>query len=257
MRKISLFVVSGLCVLIILFGYFSCFTIPEGQRGVILSGETKTILKPGLHFKWPWDSFTQITVNNQVSTFALPLPAGGQSLSFSLLWQVSDISNFLSKNQNSNQVVELLKAETAKLLTPGFLNNIRSPQQLSTGVLQGLAKDPHLQQNGVEVVQVWAKGINLDDATQTKIFSNMKGLAATIGQAIITEGQAQAEQVRDAAEQKFIQAQSTVLNQAAGILGQGNSAAVQTMASLYRQNPVLFKAYVAAKVKLLSNSSGS
>lgn len=256
MKRISLFLCVGIIVLALAFIFSSCFIVHEGQRGVLAS-DHQNVLKPGLHYKWPWKSVNFITVNSEVSEFAIPLPAGGENLALAVAWHVADINAFAKANQTSSQILEILKTQSAQLIIPSFLANINSTQQLSIAILQRLQKNTIVQQKGISVTQVWVKGITPNAATQQKIFTNMKGLATTISQSIMSEGQAQAEQIRNTAEQKFIQAQKAVLNQAANILGQGNNQAVQTMAPLYRQNPALFKAYVAAKLKLLSSGTNS
>lgn len=231
---------------------YSFFTVQEGQRAILMKESKPVILAPGLHFTWPWQQPTYITVNAQTRTFFLPLPGGsGNNVSLSVLWSVSDVSAFIAANENPDQVLTLLKTATTNALTPILLNATNSPESLASSILQALQQDQTVQSKGITIAAVWVKAISPSDANQAKIFTTMKGLAATIGNSIVASGQAQAEQIRNNAEQSFLQAQSAALAEAATILGQGNSAAVKTMAPLYHQNPALFKAYVDAKAKLL------
>ncbi len=230
----------------------SFFIVQEGQCAILMKDNRADILMPGLHFTWPWQQPTYIAVNEQISTFSLPLPGGGgNNVSLLILWDVNNVSGFVSANESPDLVSALFKTEVMHTLTPDFLNATNSPESLASAILQALQQDQTIQDKGVAVKEVWVKGIVPNDANQAKIFTTMKGLAATIGNSIIAGGQAQAEQIRNTAEQNFLQAQSAALAEAATILGQGNSAAVKTMAPLYHQNPTLFKAYVDAKAKLL------
>lgn len=257
MKKISLSVAAGILALIIIFFGFSLAEISEGQEGVLNNNAGFRVLAPGLHLVWPWQQLRVVAVNNQMSSFAISLPGGTESLQLAVLWNVSDINSFAKANDTSNEVMNLLSVETTKIMTPSFLPTAIIPANLSASILKALQTDTTLQGKGIVVSQVWVKNIVPNSDTQAKIFANMKGLAATIGESIIQSGEAQAEQVRNTAEQSFLQAQSAALAQAAAIVGQGNSAAVKIMAPMYRQNPALFKAYVAAKVKLLSKNSSS
>lgn len=257
MKKISLLLGSFILLgLVALLGY-SFTIVKEGQCGIVSSAHEQTVLEPGLHFLWPWQSLEFVSVNDQISYFEVALPQSNEEVQLGVVWQIQDINAYLKANESPDEILNLLKAQTTTLLTPGLLSTTTSPVNLGNSILQALQADIVIQQKGIVITQVWIKGIVPNDAAQAKIFANMKGLAAIIADSIVQNGQAEAEQIRNQAEQGFLQAQSAALANAAEILGQGNSAAVKMMAPLYRENPELFKSYVAAKVKLLLGQSQS
>ena len=258
MKKISLIIVIAAALGFSLgcFIGYSVFTVEEGERGVLANQAKVKILNPGLHFSWPWQQPTFISINNQVSRFSLAVPGGAENLSLAVMWNVADVSAFVDAGQNKDQVLTLLRTEGALILTPTSLSQTTTPASLSALILKALMSDPKIKAEGIAVVQVWVTGNSPSASSQAKILANMQGLATEISDSMIQSGEAQAEGIRNGAEQSFIAAQSAALNEAAQVLGAGNTAAVKTMAPLYHQNPALFKAYVAAKAKLLNSEGG-
>ncbi len=256
MKKMSLMVLGGIILIALIFLSFSLMMVPEGERGVAVHAPHK-ILAPGLHLKWPWETFQFIAVNNQISSFAIPLSGSGESAEFAVLWNVQNVEAFVKSGESTGEMTTALQAELSKVLTPEVLATFTSSADLSTFSLQKLNADPLLNEQGIAILAVWVKGIQLNEADQAKVYGNMKGLASSIGTSIVQNAEQQAEAIRNQAEASFLQVQSASLQNAAQILGEGNLAAVKIMAPLYRQNPALFKAYVATKTDLLSRDSNS
>lgn len=259
MKKIALLSLVGLTVLILIYVGLAFFTVTEGQVAVLgpVSSSNHKILGPGLHVKWPWESTSLVTVSSELSDFALPLPGGAENVQLNVLWQPLDIASYIQSHENPDQVSSQLRTEISTVLTPAMIGKVTGPTSLAAAVLTALQTNPLLSKAGIQVQQVWVKGISPTEDSRTKIFTKMQGLAATVGQTIIANGEQQAEQIRNQAEQSYLQAQNTALQNAAKILGQGNAAAVKMIAPFYHQNPALFKAYVAAKNNLLSSQTNS
>ena len=259
MKKTSLMGVGAAILILILLGVIvaSFFTVREGQRGVYIQQGQVKVLQPGLHFALPWDQPRFVNVNNQFSRFSVALPDHNENLTVAVMWQVKDVPLFVKADTNSDEVQAGLKKTIQKLVTPQMIAKTASSAELANLINKALAANQTLIVTGVGVEQVWATAVAPNDAEQKRIFANMKGLAATMGQSVMQNGEAQAEKIRDQAEKNFIQSQGAALADAAKVLGQGNSNAVKVMAPLYQKSPSLFKAYVAAKMKLLTGTQSS
>jgi len=257
MKKISLMGVMFLVLILLGIISASFFTVHEGQRGVYGKQGNVKVLQPGLHFALPWNQPHFVNVNNQFSRFSVALPDHNENLAVAVMWQVKDVPLFVKANTNPNEVLTSLKKTIQTLVTPQMIAKTASSAELAKLINTALATNQTFTAEGISVEQVWVTSVEPNAAEQKQIFSEMKGLAATMGQSVMQNGEAQAEKIRNQAEKSFIQSQSAALADAAKVLGQGNSNAVKVMAPLYRKNPSLFKAYVAEKMKLLTGTQSS
>src|ERR1700677_3186011 len=118
MKKMNLpFILAGIVIVILIFFSFTLFIVPEGERG-ISSQPGSPILAPGLHFKWPGKAVDFVAVNNQVSSFVLPLPSGTQSLQLTVLWNVPDVALFQKSGKDADAITKQFQGAVATILTP-------------------------------------------------------------------------------------------------------------------------------------------
>lgn len=220
----SLLYIALVLVVAGFLAYSSGSVVPDNNVGVMQQKNTLTLLTPGLHWHRPFAKIILVPTNSRVTVMSVA------NNSYSVMWQVSDVAQFWQATGNDD-------AKIRALLTAAFA--------------KGLQHNVTLTAAGINVQQVLLAGQIFTDAELQTTYQKMQGLAATIAQGIIADGTKNAQAIRAEGDQSLIDTEGQAAAQAAQVIGTGQAQAIEMNASLYHQNPGLFKLLADTQAKLL------
>jgi modulator of FtsH protease HflC len=253
---LSLIIVFGLLVVI----SQSMCVVRQGQRGVRLrAGQVvATGLTPGLHFKLPFiehvvgldDHGITLDSDHQNGGRLKLVSSDGKDLEagYAAVWQVSDAAAFCAavgcdENSGASRINDALTAALEKLSaarTAAVLLADKNDEMTRDLPAQLTAQ---LQKLGIRVRAVYITALNLPNDRLSDVYDRMRATQADKAAQIRAQGVADADAIRNKADQERAAMLAQAGIQAQKIRGQAQAEATEIYARAYRQDPEFFTFY--------------
>jgi modulator of FtsH protease HflC len=254
----------GLAVLlfILLVGYTCCYTINEGQQGLILRlGQLKIDSKtkkpivngPGLHFKWPFINQVRI-FDSRLQTLDIKssqlvtIDQKSVIVDYYIKWRISDLPLYFMRTGGSpKQAQNLLEPQLNDGLRAEFgrrtITDVVSAERTNImDMLQAQANKTG-EGLGIRVVDVRIKGIEFPEAVRPAIFDQMRAAREKVASEHRARGKSLAETIRAKADANATVILAKAKADAAKLRGEGDAEAARISAESYSQDPSFYSFY--------------
>ena len=260
-RNLLTLIIGALLVVIFALLLFA-FQVRQSEVAVLMTfgKPVRNITEPGAYFKWPWPIQKVYRFDQRVQNFEDKFSEGLTSDNNNLIatvyvgWRISDAAVFVPKfpgdadvsMPNAQRQIEGM-LRSAALAVMGkhplsdFVNS--NPQDLKFDAIEQEIKSSvqaRLQANnyGIKIEFLGIKKLALPDNVTTAVFDRMKAERQVLISKAQYEGEAEAQNIKSAADR---QAAETVANADAAatrIRGAGEAEAAKTL-PVFQQNPEL------------------
>jgi membrane protease subunit HflC len=263
MKRNLLTIVIGAVLIIIFALLLFVFQVRQSETAVVTTfgkPSPDPITEPGAYFKWPWPVQKVYTYDQRVQNFedkfSENLTADNNNLLTSVYvgWRISDAGQFLRKFPGDT-AVSIPNAQgklesmlrSAKNAVVGrhtlseFVN--ASPGELKFDAIESeieQAVQGELSTNdwGVSIEFLGFKKIGLPESVTQTVFERMKSERQQYISQYQSEGDAEAQKIRSAAERSAAETVSEAQAEATRIRAEGEAEAAKTL-PVFQQNPEL------------------
>jgi len=238
-------IVVALVVLLLLSQ--AAFTIGEWEQGVVLQlgKPVRTLLEPGLYFKYPL--IQELLLFDKRILVAEARPAEYITLDKKRLvvdavsrWKIREPLEFYRTVRNSQGAIARLNDTISTRLRQEIGNHnfkefIREDRERIMGrVTEGSAEAA--KQFGIDVIDVRIKRIDLPEEVQNSVFARMKAERERIAKRYRAEGEEQARQIRADADKEKEIILAEAYKKAETLRGEGDAEAATVYAQAYGKN---------------------
>ncbi len=248
---------------IILIGLLSMvFTISQGYNGMLLrlgrlvmdkQTDKPLVLKPGLHFKWPFIESSRIfDIRLQTldikSSRIVTKEKKDVIADYYVKWKIEDLAryyratggiSFKAEALLEQQINTRLRAEFGKRTIAQVVSDSRDE------IMHALKDKAEEQAEslGIEVVDVRIKGIELPPSTSNAIYQRMRADMEKIARGHRARGQAKAEAIRAEADAEVTIITSEAVKKAKEIRAKADAKAATIYANAYRKDEDFYRFY--------------
>ena len=260
-RNLLTLIIGALLVVIFALLLFA-FQVRQSEVAVLMTfgKPVRNITEPGAYFKWPWPIQQVYRFDQRVQNFEDKFSEGLTSDNNNLIatvyvgWRISDAAVFVPKfpgdadvsMPNAQRQLEgMLRSSALAVMgkhpLSDFVNS--NPQDLKFDAVEqeiNSSVQARLQANnyGIKIEFLGIKKLALPDNVTTAVFDRMKSERQVLISKAQYEGEAEAQNIKSAADR---QAAETVANADAAatrIRGAGEAEAAKTL-PVFQQNPEL------------------
>ncbi len=260
-RNLLTLIIGALLVVIFALLLFA-FQVRQSEVAVLMTfgKPVRNITEPGAYFKWPWPIQKVYRFDQRVQNFEDKFSEGLTSDNNNLIatvyvgWRISDAAVFVPKfpgdadvsMPNAQRQLEgMLRSSALAVMgkhpLSDFVNS--NPQDLKFDAVEqeiNSSVQARLQANnyGIKIEFLGIKKLALPDNVTTAVFDRMKSERQVLISKAQYEGEAEAQNIKSAADR---QAAETVANADAAatrIRGAGEAEAAKTL-PVFQQNPEL------------------
>jgi len=262
-KNILTFIVGAVLVVIFALLLF-VFQVRQSETAVVTTfgKPVRDITEPGAYFKWPWPVQKVYKYDQRVQNFEDKFSETFTADSVTLLasvyvgWRISDAGEFLRKfpgdpsvsipaaQQNLESMLRSAKlAVIGKHSLSDFVN--ADPKELKFGLIESEIEQSvrdRLSTNdwGVSLDFLGFKKIGLPESVTQTVFDRMKSERQQYISQYQSEGDAEAQEIRSAAERQAADTVARAQAQAISIRAEGEAEAAKTLPT-FQQNPELAK----------------
>ena len=262
-KNILTFIVGAVLVVIFALLLF-VFQVRQSETAVVTTfgKPVRDITEPGAYFKWPWPVQKVYKYDQRVQNFEDKFSETFTADSVTLLasvyvgWRISDAGEFLRKfpgdpsvsipaaQQNLESMLRSAKlAVIGKHSLSDFVN--ADPKELKFGSIESEIEQSvrdRLSTNdwGVSLDFLGFKKIGLPESVTQTVFDRMKSERQQYISQYQSEGDAEAQEIRSAAERQAADTVAKAQAQAISIRAEGEAEAAKTLPT-FQQNPELAK----------------
>jgi membrane protease subunit HflC len=263
-KKIFLTLVVAAALVVGLFLYTVCFTVQAGTSSAVytLGAITAVRDEPGFYLKWPWPFQSVETVDTRVRMLEVPGKEQQTSDQYSVIASVSvgwrvrnsqkDVVNFLTKMKNEEEarknIMNRVFGARQSLITETKLTDIVSTESSQREAYEKF--EARLQEKvqreldaaaadyGIEIALLKIKSIALPEEVTQKVTSRMVDERGRISQRLRSDGENEAEKIRNQAKLEREILLSQAEESARRIRGEGDAQAAEHY-RLFKKNPEL------------------
>lgn len=254
---ISLIIALGLLIII----SQSVAVVQQGQTGVRLraGSVTDTGLKPGLHFRLPFlgriagldDHWIMLDSDHQNGGRLKLASADGKNLEagYAAIWSISDPAAFCrvtgcDESSGARRINDALTPMLDKLFAAHTAAELLADKDSAlTGDLPA-SLTAQLQTLGVTVQAVYITALTLPHDQLSAVYERMRAAQSGKAAQIRTQGSADADAIRNKADQQRAAMLAQADIQAQKIRGQAQAEAAAIYARAYAQDPEFFNFYM-------------
>ena len=262
-KNILTFIVGAVLVVIFALLLF-VFQVRQSETAVVTTfgKPVRDITEPGAYFKWPWPVQKVYKYDQRVQNFEDKFSETFTADSVTLLasvyvgWRISDAGEFLRKfpgdpsvsipaaQQNLESMLRSAKlAVIGKHSLSDFVN--ADPKELKFGSIESEIEQSvrdRLSTNdwGVSLDFLGFKKIGLPESVTQTVFDRMKSERQQYISQYQSEGDAEAQEIRSAAERQAADTVAKAQAQAISIRAEGEAEAAKTLPT-FQQHPELAK----------------
>jgi membrane protease subunit HflC len=277
MKKNAVTIIIAALLLVIFVLLLFTFQVPQAQVVVVsrFQEPIRTINEPGLYVKWPWpiDSINRFDQRVQMFEDQLnqTLLADNSTLLTSVFvgWRISDAKAFLPKFPGGSAAAAQLKLQDivsnakvdamARHGLPDLVN--ADPSKLKFEEIEKqirTAVEAQLVQNnyGISIEFLGIKRIGLPETVTATVFARMKAERKKYVDEAESDGKAQADKIKFAADHEAAGLITSATGAATRIQSDGEAEALKTL-GVFQQNPqlALFELRLKAIQESLSHQS--
>jgi membrane protease subunit HflC len=247
--------------LVIVFSFFSLYTVKETERGLVLvlgrisadnEGVAK-IVEPGLHAKWPFIS-TIIRLDHRIQTLDIEDSRIVTSekkdviVSSFVKWRIQDYAHFYKSTSGifaradsllEQKVNDGLRAQFGRSTISQVVSENRDE------IMQSLSSEINdsAQSLGIEVIDVRIKRIDLPDEVSVSVFERMRAERQQVAAEHRADGEKVSETIRAQADEQAVIVIATAENESRIIRGNADANVAKIYGQAYNKDPEFYAFY--------------
>jgi membrane protease subunit HflC len=258
MKKNLITIIIGAVLVIIFALLLFVFQVRQSEVAVVTTfgKPVRNITEPGAYFKWPWPVQNVYKFDKRVQNFEDKFRQTLTSDSVLLIatvytgWEISDAKEFYPKFLGSVPAAQralesiLSNAQQAVIAKHNLSDFVNSdPQQLKFDEIEGEIKaavQSQLSTNnyGIKLDFLGFKKIELPESVTATVFTRMTAERQQIISQLQNAGEAEASNIRSAADRLAAGVTNNARADAVRIEGEGLAASISAL-KIYQQNPEL------------------
>ena len=249
MKKIALII---LAVVVVLFLWFSLYTIDETEQAIILEfgkpmGET--ISSPGLHFKLPWQSV--IKFENRILEYDVEPQAiitkDKKKLEVDnyARWRIADPLLFYRSVRTLNgalsRIDPIVYSELRVELGKHVLSDIVDSNRVK--IMETVSNETQIKlaEYGIEIIDVRIKRADLSKENERAVFDRMRAERLRIAKQYRSEGEEKALEIRAETDKEKTIILATAYKESQILRGEGDAKAVEIYAKAFQSDPKFYE----------------
>ena len=249
MKKIALIV---LAVVVVLFLWFSLYTIDETEQAIILEfgkpmGET--ISSPGLHFKLPWRSV--IKFENRILEYDVEPQAiitkDKKKLEVDnyARWRIANPLLFYRSVRTLNgalsRIDPIVYSELRVELGKHVLSDIVDSNRVK--IMETVSNETQIKlaDYGIDIIDVRIKRADLSKENERAVFDRMRAERLRIAKQYRSEGEEKALEIRAETDKKKTIILANAYKESQILRGEGDAKAVEIYAKAFKSDPKFYK----------------
>ena len=249
MKKIALII---LAVVVVLFLWFSLYTIDETEQAIILEfgkpmGET--ISSPGLHFKLPWRSvikFESRILEYDVEPQAI-ITKDKKKLEVDnyARWRIADPLLFYRSVRTLNgalsRIDPIVYSELRVELGKHVLSDIVDSNRVK--IMETVSNETQIKlaEYGIEIIDVRIKRADLSKENERAVFDRMRAERLRIAKQYRSEGEEKALEIRAETDKEKTIILATAYKESQILRGEGDAKAVEIYANAFKSDPKFYE----------------
>ena len=237
--------------------YLSCFAVRETEFVLVtqFGSPVRVVTDAGLHFKLPFQSVwrfdRRLRIYNPRPSEFLTQDKKNLLIENYVAWRIADPNKFvqsvgdasaaemrlhdiiwsgLSASIGNQSIDALIAPSTDKLQTTPMLDS-----------LTDAADRTALSQDGIHIVDVRIKRLNLPEQNKQSVFARMRAERERIAMQYRAEGEEQALSIRADADKQKEEILSAAYKEAERIRGEGDADATRIYGAAYSKNPHFYR----------------
>lgn len=255
-------VLGIVAIIVIIIFISSYYTVDEGSKALLfrlgqMQKNAKTgdvqVMQPGLHFKIPFIEHAQdfdmrLQTLDIKSSRIVTEEKKYVIVDYYVKWRINNLSLFYtSTSADYQQAGNLLQQQLNDILRAQFgqrtIKEVVSQDRAK--IMAEILKQANVGANklGIEVTDVRIKQIDLPDTVTSTVYQQMRAERERVGTEHRSQGLANAEAIRAAADAKVTISIATAQAQAAQFEAEGDAAAAKIYADAYMQDPKFYAFY--------------
>ncbi|HIB58821.1 MAG TPA: protease modulator HflC [Candidatus Marinimicrobia bacterium] len=249
MKKIALII---LAVVVVLFLWFSLYTIDETEQAIILEfgkpmGET--ISSPGLHFKLPWQSV--IKFENRILEYDVEPQAiitkDKKKLEVDnyARWRIADPLLFYRSVRTLNgalsRIDPIVYSELRVELGKHVLSDIVDSNRVK--IMETVSNETQIKlaEYGIDIIDVRIKRADLSKENERAVFDRMRAERLRIAKQYRSEGEEKALEIRAETDKEKTIILATAYKESQILRGEGDAKAVEIYANAFKSDPKFYE----------------
>tara|TARA_Y100000310_G_scaffold94827_1_gene92578 strand:- start:10231 stop:11085 length:855 start_codon:yes stop_codon:yes gene_type:complete len=249
MKKIALIV---LAVVVVLFLWFSLYTIDETEQAIILEfgkpmGET--ISSPGLHFKLPWRSV--IKFENRILEYDVEPQAiitkDKKKLEVDnyARWRIADPLLFYRSVRTLNgalsRIDPIVYSELRVELGKHVLSDIVDSNRVK--IMETVSNETQIKlaDYGIDIIDVRIKRADLSKENERAVFDRMRAERLRIAKQYRSEGEEEALMIRAETDKDKTIILANAYKESQILKGEGDAKAVEIYADAFKSDPKFYE----------------
>ena len=249
MKKIALIV---LAVVVVLFLWFSLYTIDETEQAIILEfGKPKgeTISSPGLHFKLPWRSV--IKFENRILEYDVEPQAiitkDKKKLEVDnyARWRIANPLLFYRSVRTLNgalsRIDPIVYSELRVELGKHVLSDIVDSNRVK--IMETVSNETQIKlaEYGIDIIDVRIKRADLSKENERAVFDRMRAERLRIAKQYRSEGEEKALEIRAETDKEKTIILATAYKESQILRGEGDAKAVEIYAKAFQSDPKFYE----------------
>ena len=249
MKNIVLIV---LAVVVVLFLWFSIYTLDETEQAIILEfgkpmGET--ISSPGLHFKLPWQSV--IKFENRILEYDVEPQAiitkDKKKLEVDnyARWRIANPLLFYRSVRTLNgalsRIDPIVYSELRVELGKHVLSDIVDSNRVK--IMETVSNETQikLSEYGIDIIDVRIKRADLSKENERAVFDRMRAERLRIAKQYRSEGEEKALEIRAETDKEKTIILATAYKESQILRGEGDAKAVEIYAKAFQSDPKFYE----------------
>ena len=249
MKKIALII---LAVVVVLFLWFSLYTIDETEQAIILEfgkpmGET--ISSPGLHFKLPWRSV--IKFENRILGYDVEPQAiitkDKKKLEVDnyARWRIANPLLFYRSVRTLNgalsRIDPIVYSELRVELGKHVLSDIVDSNRVK--IMETVSNETQIKlaEYGIDIIDVRIKRADLSKENERAVFDRMRAERLRIAKQYRSEGEEKALEIRAETDKEKTIILANAYKESQILRGEGDAKAVEIYAKAFKSDPKFYK----------------
>jgi membrane protease subunit HflC len=249
MKNIALIV---LAVVVVLFLWFSLYTIDETEQAIILEfgkpmGET--VSSAGLHFKLPWRSV--IKFENRILEYDVEPQAiitkDKKKLEVDnyARWRIADPLLFYRSVRTLNgalsRIDPIVYSELRVELGKHVLSEIVDKRRVKIMETVSDKTEEKLAEYGIDIIDVRIKRADLSKENERAVFDRMRAERQRIAKQYRSEGEEEALMIRAETDKKKTIILANAYKESQILKGEGDAKAVEIYADAFKSDPKFYE----------------
>ena len=249
MKNIALIV---LAVVVVLFLWFSLYTIDETEQAIILEfgkpmGET--VSSAGLHFKLPWRSaikFEKRILEYDVEPQAI-ITKDKKKLEVDnyARWRITDPLRFYRNvktiNGALNRIDPIVYSELRVELGKHELSEIVDKRRVGIMDTVSVKAKKKLAEYGIDIIDVRIKRADLSKENERAVFDRMRAERQRIAKQYRSEGEEEALMIRAETDKEKTIILANAYKESQILKGEGDAKAVEIYADAFKSDPKFYE----------------